>query len=84
MSDNYISLIDLARYADAEKPRLTIRDWMRNKEVNSYLWLWESMNNKNFKGSEFATFKNEAGAINLKCFHKNGLKKLMQLELFQN
>jgi len=37
MSDNYISLIDLARYADAEKPRLTIRDWMRNKEVNSYL-----------------------------------------------
>ena len=33
----YISLTDLARYADAEEPRLPIRDWMRNKEVISYL-----------------------------------------------
>lgn len=49
MSDNYISLTDLARYADAEKSRLTIRDWMRNKEVISYLLLWESMNNKILK-----------------------------------
>ena len=30
---DYISLTDLARYADAEEPRLPIRDWMRNKEV---------------------------------------------------
>ena len=50
----YISLTDLARYADAEEPRLPIRDWMRNKEVISYLGLQESMNNKNFKGGEFA------------------------------
>ena len=56
---DYISLTDLARYADAEEPRLPIRDWMRNKEVISYLGLWESMNNKNFKGGEFDTFKNE-------------------------
>lgn len=28
---DYISLTDLARYADAEEPRLPIRDWMRNK-----------------------------------------------------
>lgn len=34
---DYISLTDLARYADAEEPRLPIRDWMRNKEVISYL-----------------------------------------------
>ncbi len=47
---DYISLTDLARYADLEEPRLPIRDWMRNKEVISYLGLWESMNNKNFKG----------------------------------
>ena len=31
---DYISLTDLTRYADAEEPRLPIRDWMRNKEVN--------------------------------------------------
>ena len=33
---DYISLTDLARYADAEEPRLPIRDWMRNKEVIFY------------------------------------------------
>ena len=58
----YISLTDLARYADSEEPRLPIRDWMRNKEVISYLGLWEQLNNENFKGGEFATFKNEAGS----------------------
>lgn len=36
----YISLTDLARYADSEEPRLPIRDWMRSKEVISYLGLW--------------------------------------------
>lgn len=35
---------------------------MRNKEVILYLGLWESINNKNFKGGEFDTFKNEAGS----------------------
>ena len=62
----YISLTDLARYADSEEPRLPIRDWMRNKEVISYLGLWESINNENFKGGEFATFKNEAGSNTFK------------------
>ena len=63
---DYISLTDLARYADAEEPRLPIRDWMRNKEVISYLGLWESINNENFKGGEFTTFKNEAGSNKFK------------------
>ena len=58
----YISLTDLARYADNDEPRLPIRDWMRSKEVISYLGLWESIHNENFKGGEFATFKNEAGS----------------------
>ena len=62
----YISLTDLARYADSEEPRLPIRDWMRNKEVISYLGLWENIHNKNFKGGEFATFRNEAGSNKFK------------------
>ena len=62
----YISLTDLARYADSEEPRLPIRDWMRNKEVISYLGLWEQLNNEKFKGGEFATFKNEAGSNTFK------------------
>ena len=62
----YISLTDLARYADSEEPRLPIRDWMRNKDVICYLGLWEKINNENFKGGEFATFKNEAGSNKFK------------------
>ena len=72
---DYISLTDLARYADAEEPRLPSRDWMRNKEVISYLGLWESMNNKNFKGGEFATFKNEAGSNKFKMSPQKWVKE---------
>ena len=72
---DYISLTDLARYADAEEPRLPIRDWMRNKEVISYLGLCESMNNKNFKGGEFATFKNEAGSNKFKMSPQKWIKE---------
>lgn len=39
---------------------------MRNKDVISYLGLWESINNENFKGVEFDTFKNEAGSNKFK------------------
>ncbi len=65
-SSEYISLTDLARYADKDDPRYPIQNWMRNKDVISYLGLWESINNKNFKGGEFDTFKNEAGSNKFK------------------
>lgn len=45
----YISLTDLARYADKDDPRYPIQNWMRNKDVILYLGLWESINNENFK-----------------------------------
>ena len=79
---DYISLTDLARYADAEEPRLPIRDWMRNKEVISYLGLWESMNNKNFKGGEFATFKNEAGSNKFKMSPQKWIKETNAIGIF--
>ena len=80
----YISLTDLARYADDEEPRLPIRDWMRNKEVISYLGLWESMNNKNFKGGEFATFKNEAGSNKFKMSPQKWIKETNAIGFDQN
>ena len=57
----YISLTDLARYADEDDPRYPIQNWMRNKDVIAYLGLWEKLNNENFKGVEFTTFENSAG-----------------------
>ena len=62
----YISLTDLARYADEDDPRYPIQNWMRNKDVISYLGLWESIHNENFKGVEFDTFKTQAGSNKFK------------------
>ena len=58
---NYMSLTDLARYANPEEPKIPVQTWMRNKNVVSFLGLWEQMHNPNFKGIEFETFENDAG-----------------------
>lgn len=71
----YISLTDLARYADEDDPRFPIQNWMRNKDVISYLGLWESINNENFKGVEFDTFKNEAGSNKFKISPQKWIKE---------
>lgn len=57
----YISLTDLAKYANSEEPKIPIHTWMRNKNVVSFLGLWEKLHNEKFKGIEFTTFENEAG-----------------------
>lgn len=57
----FISLTDLARYANLDEPKIPIYAWMRNKDVIAYLGLWEQLNNENFKGHEFETFENQAG-----------------------
>lgn len=73
-SEDYISLTDLARYADEDEPRLPIRDWMRNKDVISYLGLWEEINNFNFKRGEFAPFESEAGSNRFKMSPQKWIK----------
>ena len=35
----FISLTDLARYANSEEPKISIQTWMRSKKVISYLGL---------------------------------------------
>ena len=54
---DYISLTDIARYANPKEPKVPIQTWMRNKDVISYLGLWEKLNNPDFKGIEFTTFE---------------------------
>lgn len=41
----FISLIDLASYANPEEPKIPIQTWMRNKDVIVYLGLWEQFKN---------------------------------------
>ena len=49
---NYISLTDLAKYANPEDPSGVIRNWMSNKNSFDYYSLWEEINNENFNSVE--------------------------------
>ena len=58
---DYISLTDIARSKNSDEPKDVVKNWLRNKNTIEFLGLWEQINNPNFKGVEFDTFKNEAG-----------------------
>lgn len=59
---DYISLTDLARYANSEDPSGVIRNWMSNKNSFDYYSLWEEINNENFNSVESHRIKiNEVG-----------------------
>ena len=54
---DYISLTDMAsKFGDD-----LIRNWMRNRNTLEFLGIWEQIHNPDFKGSEFDTFRKEAG-----------------------
>lgn len=56
--EDYICLTDMIR---GEEGIDHIKNWMRNRNTVEFLGLWESINNENFKGVEFDTFRKEAG-----------------------
>ncbi len=59
---DYISLTDIARYKNPLEPKDVVKNWMRNYSTIEFLGVWERINNQNFKGVEFDSFKKEAGA----------------------
>ena len=59
--DDYISLTDIARIANAIDPRYPIQSWMRLKSTIEFIGLWEILNNENFNRVEFDAFKKESG-----------------------
>lgn len=58
---DFISLTDIARAKNPDEPKDVVKNWLRNKNTIEYLGLWEQINNPNFKGVEFDTFRTEAG-----------------------
>jgi hypothetical protein len=55
---DFISLTDMVKgFGDDTM----IYSWMRNRNTLEFLGIWEEMNNPNFKGNEFVTFKTQAG-----------------------
>jgi len=57
--DDFISLTDISKYK-WDKSDVLIQSWMRNRNTIEFLWLWETLNNPNFKPHEFEGFKKEA------------------------
>ena len=61
LEEDYICLTDMVK---GEEGADHIKNWMRNRNTVEFLGLWELMNNEDFKGVEFDTFRKEAGLNN--------------------
>lgn len=56
-NSDFISLTDMVKgFGDDTM----IYSWMRNRNTLEFLGVWEEMNNPDFKGNEFVTFKSQA------------------------
>lgn len=58
LNTEYISLTDMVKGFGDEN---MIYSWMRNRNTLEFIGIWEEMNNPDFKGHEFVTFKTQAG-----------------------
>lgn len=58
---DYLSLTDMVKSFGDEH---LIYSWMRNRNKVEFLGIWEQLNNDDFKGNEFVTFKTQAGLNN--------------------
>ena len=61
-NEDYISLTDIARYKNPTEPKDAIKNWMRSHNTIEFIGLWECLNNSNFKGVEFDSFKQQSGS----------------------
>ena len=55
----FISLTDLAKFANYEDPSGVIKNWMSNKNSFQFYSLWEELNNENFNSVESHRIKIE-------------------------
>ena len=60
--NDYISLTDIARYKNVHEPKDVVKNWLRVRDTIEFLGLWETINNPNFKGVEFDSFKARSGS----------------------
>ena len=70
-TQDYISLTDMVR---GEEGSDHIRNWMRNRNSVEFIGLWETLNNPNFKGVEFDTFRKQAGLNSFNLTPKKWIK----------
>jgi hypothetical protein len=61
---DFISLTDIAKVKNPNEPKDVVKNWLRTRSTIEFIGLWEKINNPNFKGVEFDSFKSEAGTNN--------------------
>lgn len=59
----FISLTDIAKYKNAEEPRLVITNWMSTYSTIDFLAVWEELHNPGFNRMEFQSVRNERGRL---------------------
>ncbi len=58
----YISLTDMLKAKDGD---FFISDWLRNRNTNEFLGIWETVYNPNFNYGEFAIIKMNSGGFKI-------------------
>ena len=56
--EDFISLTDMARYKNADKPDKVIQNWLKNDKTIAFLDVWEKYKNPSFKPLQAEGFKN--------------------------
>lgn len=72
---DYISLTDLASYANPDDPSGVIRNWMSNQNSFAFYSLWEELNNPDFNSVESHGIKNSEVPYNRFTMTPNRWKK---------
>lgn len=58
---DYISLTDIAKIKNDEDPNGVIEHWLRKVDTLNFIFLWERINNIDFKPPDFGGFKTKPG-----------------------
>lgn len=58
---DYISLLDIAKWKNPEFPSNVVQNWLRTRGAVEYLGLWETIENSNFNYLEFEVIERQAG-----------------------
>ena len=77
--EDFISLTDIARYKNPNEPKDVVKNWMRNRNTIEFLGLWEKINNPNFKGVEFDSFRINAGLNSFVLSPQEWIKKTLAI-----
>ena len=59
----FISLTNIARNKNTAELKDVVKNWMRSKTTIEFLGIWEQINNPDFKGVEFDSFKMQTDFI---------------------